>query len=70
MYSRHAIKLRSTSIQLHHSEKKLAEIERQKEQRLPQLLRDVLSDRVVLYLDECVYTSRTIINKVYRHRNA
>jgi len=43
LYSLHGIKLSSTSLALKHSDSKLAEIQKQKEQRLPQLLKHILS---------------------------
>lgn len=50
-----------------HSNKQQEKIKREQSERLPKLLKITLSGQIVVFVDECMFTSRSIFNRSWRH---
>lgn len=65
-YSLNNIKLHSSAISIKHTPAKLAQIDREKLQRLGPLIEAVNKRQTVVFIDECVYTQRSLIKTVWK----
>lgn len=60
LYDRHRIKLHVLTISPSYTPKQVEKIRKEKLERLPRLLEAIRRKYVVLFLDECVFTNRSI----------
>ena len=70
LYARHNIKPRKLLFTPLISPKKESTIDMEKLERLPRLLMLVAQRKCVLFLDECVFTNRSIADKVWAKPNS
>lgn len=69
MYDLHGIRLVKAPLTLQLTEKQRARIAQELRDRLPALLKALRKREVVVFVDECVFTDRSLLEKTWRKRD-